>query len=223
MLQNSIDYNEALIEKVINKTWQPTSYNSDWVIELSIDFSSSSTKDINTWYRESMMKTLDAFSKLIRVWKVVLIPSPESNDDVLVIDWQEGKTYQKYIEEINKKIELYPSAIEELELKIDLRVFVETSDFLDSNPTLGWIRYGDEIIIRAEAQDGDPYLYLSLKHTLFAPFTLELEGNNKELHLLNQPLLEKALKSWENKFGSISEYDGSPKVYKYGFLPEDQW
>jgi hypothetical protein len=162
---------------------------------------------------------VDAFSELIRIWKVGLIPSPESIDDVVVIDWQLEESYQEYLEKVNKQIEYYPSTIEEMELKIDLQVFVETSDYLDRNPDFGWIRYGDEIIIRAE--DGNPYLYLSLKHTLFAPFTLELEKDNKELHFLNQPLLEKSLKSWEENFSSISEYDGSPKVYKYGFKPDE--
>jgi hypothetical protein len=220
MSQNLIDYNKPLLKNIINTTWQPSD-NSDWVIELSVDFSSNSTKDINAWYKESMIKTLDAFSELIRIWKVALIPSPESVDNIVVIDWQQEESYQEYLENVNKQIELYPSTIEEIELKIDLQVFVETSDCLDSNPTFGWIRYGDEIIIRAE--DGNPYLYLSLKHTLFAPFTLELEEDNNKLHLLNQPFLEKSLKSWEKNFGSISEYDGSPKVYKYGFKPDEEW
>lgn len=125
--------------------------------------------------------------------------------------------YLKY-----EQIELYPSVIEELEIKIDLRVYTESSAKSDDNPTLYWIRYGDEIVICAEVED-DSYLYSSLKHTLFAPFTLELEEDNKKLHLLNQPLLEEALKSWERKIGSISEYDGFPKAYKYGFKSDEKW
>ncbi|WP_254010755.1 hypothetical protein [Limnofasciculus baicalensis] len=43
---------------------------------------------------------------------------------------------------------------------------------------------------------------------------------DNELQLLNQPLLEKALKRWEEYFGSITEVDGIPGIYKYGFLVE---
>lgn len=213
---------QAKVIEPIYDTWNSKGDVAEWTIEPKINFNSYSDQEINTWYINTLVDILDSFSNLIRIWKVVFSPSSDSAINAISIEWELTSSYDSYLKKVFESIKDYPTAVEELEIKVDLFVFVHTLESQDKT-VRGWIRQYDEFLIRGGHEFGSPYICFSLTHTLFAPFTLELEEDNKKLHLLNQPLLEKALKSWENKFGSIREYDGSPKVYKYGFLPEDQW
>ncbi len=77
--------------------------------------------------------------------------------------------------------------------------------------------------IDIQIRENEPSMRFILNHTLFYPFSYQNNEDNTELFELNQPLLEKAFRSWEKKFDSEIEADGLPGVYKYGFLPEDQW
>jgi hypothetical protein len=208
--------------KPLCDTWNSLGDVADWLIELDVNFNSYTEQEINSWYIDSLVKILDSFSELIRICKVVFSPSSESKIKGVIIEWQQDTSYEDYIENIFTAIKEYPTSIEELEIKVDLFVFVRTEQTRDK-PIRVWIRQCDEFLIRGGHEFGSPYICFSLTHTVFAPFSLELEEDNKELHLLNQPFLEKSLKSWEKNFGSISEYDGSPKVYKYGFKPDEEW
>ena len=60
-----------------------------------------------------------------------------------------------------------------------------------------------------------------MDHTLFYPFSGGGSVDNTELFELNKPLLEKALRKWEQNIGIEIEPDpdGLPGIYKYGFLP----
>lgn len=61
-----------------------------------------------------------------------------------------------------------------------------------------------------------------MEHTLFCPYSYSGE-DNRELYALNQPLLKEALRNWEKEFDVEIEVDGLPGIYKYRYLPEDQW
>ena len=58
---------------------------------------------------------------------------------------------------------------------------------------------------------------------LFYPESWNHHEDNTELSNLNQPLLEEALRNWEQKFDAEIDPDGLNGIYKYGYLPEDQW
>ena len=66
-------------------------------------------------------------------------------------------------------------------------------------------------------------ILFSMNHTLFYSFSYQGGVDNTELFELNQPLLEKALRNWEQKFNSSIDVEGLPGIYKYGFLPDDRW
>ena len=51
-------------------TWGSKSQAGNWAIETSIDFSNSSIQERNTWYAETMISTIDAFSSLARVYQI---------------------------------------------------------------------------------------------------------------------------------------------------------
>ena len=67
------------------------------------------------------------------------------------------------------------------------------------------------------------YVYFDISHMLFYPDSWNYQEDNTELANLNQPLLEEALRKWEKKFDAEIEADGLPGIYKYGYLPQDQW
>ena len=218
MLNNLASSNLPLINNLLKDTWGHVGYNNEWVIVSSVDLTSATIQEINSWYIDTVQKTLACFSTFARPWKIVIIPHYESEGKLVSIRWQENTTQVDFINEVINCVQNYSFLIQELEIKVDLNVFVKTlnsSDILQKN----WIRCGDEIVICGELKDIDCYMYLSLKHTLFDSDTCELEKDNNELHFLNQPLLEQSLKFWEYQFGSITEFDGYGSIYKYGFLP----
>ena len=114
------------------------------------------------------------------------------------------------------------SEIYEINVSLDLCVFVYTQES-PKKPTQKWVRDLANLIIAIELEDEEPYLSLEMHHTLFYPFSYNGGEDNAELFGLNQPLLEEALKNWEDKFNSEIEAEGLPGIYKYGYLPEDQW
>jgi len=64
-----------------------------------------------------------------------------------------------------------------------------------------------------------PYLCFDVDHTLFCALSKDNE-DNQALYLLNQPLLENALRRWEERVGPICDFSGLSGIYRYGFLPE---
>ena len=139
----------------------------------------------------------------------------------MVLEWKPGDSYGEYIEKVLKAIQEYPAAIEELEMKVDLFVFVRTQAS-PNQPIQAWVRNLGVLVIRGGLEYGEPYLYFDMDHTLFCPSSFYGEDNS-ELYGLNQPLLENALRRWEDSLGSICEVEGLPGIYEYGFKPEEEW
>lgn len=131
-----------------------------------------------------------------------------------------GFLYEEYIEKVLNAIREYPHSIEELEMDVDLFVYVRTEES-PNQPTRAWVRHLGELVIWGGREYGRPYLFLSMGNTLFYPFSYFPIEDNSELCCLNQPLLENALRKWEQHFGEISELEGLPGIYKYGFLPDE--
>lgn len=201
-------------------TWGIRKYSGAWVIEPPIDFTSLSVREVNTWYIDTMMGMLAAFSELARVWKVFFSPSNESEVDGIVLRWQPENPYEDYIKIIIDAIQKYPTAVEELRMQVDLLVFVRTEES-PNQPIPGWVRELGELVIRGGPEFGEPYLCFSIEHTLFRAFSY-YGKDNRELFSLNQPLLENALRRLEKCFGEICEVEGLPGIYEYGFLPDEE-
>lgn len=211
-----------LVKPLVN-TWNGVQDAADWIIEFSQDFTSLSTSEVNQWYVDSLTKTLDAFSGLIIIWQVYIVPDVESEIKGKVLEWQEEEnSYQNYINTVINDIKICSFPIEHLEMQIDLQVFVNTTEST-TEPILSRVRLYDELLIYGGLDDNMPYLYLSIDNTLFCQSSYPDDEDNSKLYFLNQPLLEKALRNWEEKFNAEIEPEGLPGIYKYGFLPEDQW
>lgn len=103
--------------------------------------------------------------------------------------------------------------------QLDSHVYVRTPTSADT-PVRVWIRSPVRLLFWGGPANQPPFACLEINHTLFCPISFAADLDNSELYALNQPLLEEALRQWEQHLGAqISEIEGVPGLYQYGFLP----
>ncbi|MEM7590159.1 MAG: hypothetical protein AAF383_01315 [Cyanobacteria bacterium P01_A01_bin.83] len=207
-------------------TWGVTKRGGDWSITPSDDLSNTSVEERNTWYAQAMMSTIEAFSSLARVYIVSFEPvSRESEIGSKTLKWDLEEPYKNYLENVYEAVKNYPVDIYILYVRLDFFVYVRTEKSPDK-PIRSWIRKCSDFYNVADIHisiehllNYEPDLSLIMNHTLFYPDSWIDQIDNTELFKLNRPLLEEALKNWEQKFDAEIETDGLPQIYKYGFLP----
>lgn len=222
--------NVAKVIEPLLSTWGYKQYAGDWDIQLPSEFICCSYKEQKKAYCKAITITLDAFSSLIRAYKISILSlaNSESKGNTIIFEHQHTEYYEEYIKRVFKAINDCPNEIYEIEIKFDLYVFIYTEEN-PNKPIRSWIRYIEKSIeigefnIDISTKDNEPYVQFYIEHTLFYPLSYQNNEDNTELFELNQPLLEEALKNWEQKFDAEIEADGLTGVYKYGYLPQDQW
>lgn len=221
MQHQPIDKTLAPIKPLLD-TWGWKQETGSWCIAPCLDLSCFSTQEFNAWFATTIVKTLDAFSELARAWRVFFGTIYRDDVEGVKLEWELGDSHENYIETVLKAIRDYPAPIFELALEVDLFVFVRTQES-PKLPIRAWVRLPrNEIFIVGAAGGREPYLCFETGYTLFRSLSRDYEDNT-QLYSLNQPLLENALRRWEEHFGSICEVDGIEGIYEYGFLPEEQW
>lgn len=208
----------------IQDTWDMRGDTAAWYINFQFIFASLSVQEINTWYAKSFSKNLESFATFGRVWQVSFRSSTKSKAQETTLKWELKTEYDNYIQNVIENIIKFPDALEQLKIKFDLSVFVRTEQS-PNKPIRAWVRNLIDLTIcggKEYEKYAEPVVYIDMNHTLFCSSSIYGE-DNKELYCLNQPLLEKALRNWEQRFGTINEFDGLEGIYKYGFLPEDKW
>ena len=203
--------------KPLHDTWNIRADTGAWSINLSLDFASLSAQDINAWHEKTFVGTIESFSELIRVYEVDIITDREGTEGT-ALKWTTNSSYNEYVRKTAKKIKEFNAAIDTLEIQVDLFVFIRTEESPET-PVRGWVRHLGKFAFCSKTFTGKPYIYFEIDHTLFC--SSSSYEDNTELYDLNQPLLEKALRNWEQKVGTINEYDGLEGIYKYGFLPDE--
>lgn len=217
-----IDKNLPVIEPLYD-TWGNKKSAGYWGLDGELEWRDFSSQEINAWFAESLVKTLDAFSSFARISHILWRNGENNRGNIgFRLGLESYSSYDEYLEKVFQCLKNYPILIEEIEIQIDIFVYVRTNTSPD-NPIRAWVGNLGEISINVDQEDEGAYLWLSVEHTLFYPFSYQNNEDNSELFKLNQPLLEEALQNWEQKFNSRIEVEGLPGIYKYGFLPEDQW
>ena len=208
--------------KPIQDTWEIRGDIAAWYINFQLDFASLSIQEVNAWYLTAFTKILKSFTLFGRVWQVSFKSNAESKTTETTLKWELEVEYNDYIQEITESIQNFPDSIEQLEINLDLSVFVRTKESPDK-PVRAWVRNLAHLAIcggKESEKYAKPVVYLDIDHTLFCPSSM-YEIDNSELYHLNKSFLEKALRNWEQHFGTINEFDGLEGVYEYGFLPDD--
>ncbi|SNT19687.1 hypothetical protein SAMN06265795_116121 [Noviherbaspirillum humi] len=199
-------------------TWGGKTDAGSWCIAPNFVFKSLSVQEVNDWFAITLEGTLDAFSHVARACNIYFTSIYRDDIKGMKFDWQTGNSYELYLKNVLIATRTYPAPIHMMEIEVDLFAFFRTKDF-PKTPVKAWARLPTQFIIWGGPEKRKPYLCLEMDHTLFRPYSRDGE-ENKELYFLNQPLLEQALRRWEERFGSISDVDGLIGVYQYGFLAE---
>ncbi|MEM7590156.1 MAG: hypothetical protein AAF383_01300 [Cyanobacteria bacterium P01_A01_bin.83] len=217
-----IDKNLPVIEPLYD-TWGGKKSAGYWGLDGELEWRDFSAQEINAWFAESLAKTLDAFSSLARISHILWRNGENNRGSIgFRLELESYSSYEEYLEKVFQCLKNYPILIEEIEIQVDMFVYVRTN-ISPNKPIRSWVRGFGDISINIDQEDEDAGLWLNMEHTLFYPFSYQNGKDNSELFELNQPLLKEALKNWEQKFNSRIEVEGLPGIYKYGFLPEDQW
>lgn len=227
-IPKSIDF--PCIEPLYD-TWGYKSQAGNWSIVLPGNFSKASVRERNSWYADTMVSTVNAFTPLARVYQVSFgsIPSQKTKVEGKIFERNLDEPYDNYLKKAFKAIQEYSVDIYALTLQVDLFVYVYTKES-PNKPIRTWVReFGDSIemgefeISLDHPRYKENYVYFDISHMLFYPESWNHHEDNTELSNLNQPLLEEALRNWEQKFDAEIDPDGLNGIYKYGYLPEDQW
>lgn len=222
MNNKNMKQDKVIINPLLN-TWSYKKDAGNWDLVFPSEFVCSSVEQQKESYIKAIKMTSDTFYDFARAYEILI--TSESNH--ISLKWEQEEDYEKYIARILEKIRNYPDEIYEVEIKVDLNVFIYTEEN-PSNPVRVWTRYFDESIemgkfsIYITINENEPSMFFNAHHTLFYPFSYQNNEDNTELFELNQPLLEEAFKNWEQKFNSEIEADGLPGIYKYGFLPDEE-
>ena len=194
--------NQDILTDILYDTWEIEDGLATWYIVLSLDFTDFSAQEINAWYRKTLIETINSFPNFTGVSKVYFRASPNESDESIEIEWQSGTSYQKYYESVLNAIEDFPFTISLLEISADFYIFTRTTES-PLQPVRGWVRYLGRFSFCGAKFHSNPFIYLNMNNTLFCPSDI-YGGDNTELYSLNQPLLENALRNWEQKIGKIN-------------------
>ncbi|MEM7590152.1 MAG: hypothetical protein AAF383_01280 [Cyanobacteria bacterium P01_A01_bin.83] len=217
-------------EKTVCDTWGAKKNADSWDLILEFDYNNKSIREHNNWYAETLKNTLEAFSSLAKAYAISFDPiySIKDNPKGVTLIKQENQSYDNYTKTIFEVIKQYPADIDSINIGFDFFVYVRTEKSFPK-PTRIWIReFGESndlggMLMQLSIEDEEAGILFSMNHTLFYPFSYPTGEDNTELFELNRPLLEGALRNWEQKLDGKIEVDGLKGIYEYGFLPEDQW
>lgn len=217
--------------KPLYDTWGAKSEAGNWSIILPHDFSKALVEERNAWYANTLLLTIDAFVSLARINLIYFgsIGDPKSRLEGKSFEWQPNEAYDDFLKKVSKEIREYPADISAIFINVDLFVYVYTEES-PNKPVRAWVRrFGSSIemgqfeIYLEHPRYKENYVYFDISHMLFYPDSWNYKEDNTELANLNQPLLEEALRNWEQKLGAEIDPDGLNGIYKYGYLPEDKW
>lgn len=200
-------------------TWGAKGQKSaTWYINPPFQFQSSNSSKVNAWFLEKTHRTLDAFSHFARAWGIGAQSSPlEPESEFLWQCYEKGISYQKFLDKTLSQISRFEKPIYQINVKFDLFVCVYTSKKQESLKQ-GWVRHLAAFRCQGNLEDEWSVCEFNLYLSLFQAFVSEYgNGDNQQLHFLNQPLLYEALCKWEQSVGEIVEFEGSPGCYRYGF------
>ncbi|HEX6938801.1 MAG TPA: hypothetical protein VF158_05275 [Longimicrobiales bacterium] len=156
--------------------------------------------------------SFDALGDIVVPWGVDVLPEPDTDVDPLRLERAADDAPAAFVARVRQVIETFPAAVRAVEADVDVIAYVRTADSPD-RPVRARARLGDVLYTFGGEK---PAVCLSVQHTLFAPYS-PYGLDNAELHALNQPLLEAALRRWEERVGPIIEFEGYPGIFRYGF------
>ncbi|MBL7685578.1 MAG: hypothetical protein JNK65_06055 [Deltaproteobacteria bacterium] len=203
MLKNLDDYlMESLQLRQVVGAW---GYNS------GMNFTAMTPEETNVWFFEQVFNYLRAFFGLV-------VP-----DQLEVITYNATQHIQKqkldqqtFLDELMLIMKNLSEPIWCIRLNLNIIGFLRTKNNPDQ-PVRLQIQEPCTFIVWG-GPDETGFQNVSVSYSLFS--TTVLEGEHQELWSLNQPILEKALRKWEDQTGhmiDVVESNGDAPVSRHGF------
>lgn len=182
-----------------------------WGFHSNINFTRMRPEECNVWFFEQIFNFLRAFFGLVLPDSLELI----TYNAVQRIE-RKGLDQMTFLDEFMLILKKLKEPIWTARLNLNVIGFLRTS-FDPDHPIRIQIQEPTSFIVWG-GPDETGFQNFSIGYTLFS--SVLLGGDHMELWSLNQPILEKALRKWEEQTGhliEVVESNGDIPVDKYGF------
>jgi hypothetical protein len=204
---------DAPPREFIADTWCWKADAATWIANLASPGGDAMTA--NGWLADLVAGVLGDFTPLVRVHSARLL-----GDGPVHLAWHEGERYATFRGRLLDAIRAYPTPLSEVELSLDLRVWVHTADS-PARPVFAWVRYPKiALLFQIDTHDSLATVAFDLTNTLFCAFTYPDKEPNP-LYSLNEPLLEDALHHLRARSDDELTRTGELKgKHEFGFSPD---
>ena len=182
-----------------------------WGFHSNIDFTRMRSEETNVWFFEQIFNFLRAFFGLVL---------PDSLEIITYNATQriekKGLDQMTFLDELMLIMKKLKEPMWTARLNLNIIGFLRTAHDPE-NPVRLQIQEPASFICWGGA-DETGFQNFSIGYTLFS--ATQLSAEHMELWSLNQPLLEKAIRKWEDQTGhmiEVVESNGNLPVQKYGF------
>lgn len=197
-------------------TWGVDAYAGSWYLTPTQQPEGTSPTAVNAWCRDTLQGTLEAFAPLARPWRVGFSPLGDVKAASIQLLWQPPQDPGEFRQDVLRAAEEYGTPIYEVEADLELYAYVRTVE-APERAQQRWVRLPSSFWLWSREGQGDGTSCFDVAHTLFRPYS-KREDDNSELYRLNAPLLEAALRRWQERFGGAEiEAEGLPGIYEYGY------
>ena len=182
-----------------------------WGFHSNIDFTRMRSEEVNVWFFEQIFNFLRAFFGLV-------LP-----DNLEIVTYnatqrieRKGLDQMTFLDELMLIMKKLKEPMWTVRLNLNIIGFLRTSEDPE-NPIRIQIQEPTSFIVWG-GPDESGFQNFSIGYNLFSS-TL-LTGDHMALWSMNQPILEKALRKWEDQTGQmieVTDATGNVPVQKYGF------
>ncbi|HEY2383485.1 MAG TPA: hypothetical protein VGK48_20115 [Terriglobia bacterium] len=206
--------NDAASREEIADTWRWKQDAASWQANLA--FPGGDAAAVNRWVAATVDGLLADFAPLARVRTATLL----AGDGPIRLTRTADERAEQFRARLLDAIRTHPLPVTSVELGLDIRVWVRTTDSPD-RPELAWLSYpGIELRLQLLPTESRAWVDFSIENTLFSAFTYPDEDPNP-LYPLNQPLLEAALRRLRARATDPLDRSGELKgACEFGFSPD---
>lgn len=182
-----------------------------WGFHSNIDFTRMRAEETNVWFFEQVFNFLRAFFGLVLPDSLELITYNATQRVE-----RKGLDQMTFLDEFMLILKKLKEPLWTCRLNLSIIGFLRTAH--DPEKPIRIQIQEPTSFIAWGGPDENGFQNFSIGYSLFS--AIALEGEHMELWSLNQPILEKALRKWEEQTGhmiDIVDSNGNLPVYRHGF------
>lgn len=203
-------------DEFMEHSWEKNDVVGAWGFNSNMNFTAMAPEETNVWFFEQCFNFLRAFFGIVVPDALELI-TYDATQHIQKSDLDQ----QTFLDELMLIMKNLKEPLWTLRLNLNIIGFLKTSIQMDM-PTRLQIQEPCSFIAWG-GPDETGFQNFSISYHLFS--TINLEGDDRELWSLNQPVLEKSLQKWEMQSGHMIEVvdsTGNAPVHPHGFGPPSQ-